>query len=372
MRKYWWVFFIGGILLFLGLLVLSILRLNQANSVFKRVYPKISYNFTDYSDVRNQTITWLNDRKVDNWYVLELLCDPKEKTCNKAFTNSEGNRDGLLVTYALYRTYLETKNSVFLDNIKNDVNSYYGKYANSNNEGIWLCKISYDLFKSNLFDKETNNKLKQICWDKKFTAIDELKKYWDNRATVFSKLDLSGDEWNNWAAYSAFGRGFDSTLSYVSDLLTMYEWKKDSKLFELANEYLAFNKEILESGKINSQSDVCLVGTSALDMYKYEEKTDNLDYAEWVYKTYLSDRQYKTYRTPVCELFIKDLLLATNKELYFSRLESDLKTLTSIFVDGKSNNITNDGSFYKMNIGSLSSPVKNVTENAMMVSLLSD
>jgi hypothetical protein len=110
--------------------VVGLFWLNQQKTktkVVKKTEPEMAR--TDYSGVARKTLDWIDQQRNDNgWYVLEKGCDVNKKTCDTVRDNKEGNKDGLITTWARFNFYQQTKDPKDLEIVESDINKFYEKY----------------------------------------------------------------------------------------------------------------------------------------------------------------------------------------------------------------------------------------------------
>jgi len=336
---------------------------------------------TDYSAVARKTLDWIDQqRNDDGWYILERGCNFEAKTCDTVWDNQEGNKDGLIATWARFNYYQQTKNAKDLAIIKSDINKFYEKYPNGVDNALWICKITYDMWKSDVFDQTTKDKLKNICFksDSNFSkVISDEKGY---RKIFTSQLNdgrQTSPVWKTWQGYSFVIRGVDSYFGLTSDLLGQYLWTKDNSKLELAKNYFESGKKIIaeQSDSVRAEDD-CLLGLSAIDLYEYGGKDET--YLNYVKEKYLAfsdeNSDVKKYRTAICGLMTKRLYQINENEVFLDGLERNNKVLTGSLLDGGDSvvNKTNDYGFFVSSNGGFNSPFKNTVENGLVVELIRD
>jgi hypothetical protein len=332
---------------------------------------------TDYSSVVRKTLDWIDKQRNDEeWYILERGCDFEAKTCETVWDNDEGNKDGLIVTWARFNYYQQTKDPKDLEIVKSDINKFYEKYPNGVDNALWICKITYDMWNSDLFDNKTKDKLEKICFDSDFEKdiLDEIS-YVEKMEKTGEVLNEADPIWGTWFGYSSSLRGFDNYFALPSDLISQYQWENDESKLEEANKYFKSAKEIVsKTTTILRPENYCLVALSALDLYEFGGKDEeNLDYAKEMFFDLLGDKnKVKTYRTTLCGLFSKRLYQLTGDDLFLDDLEKNNRVLVELILDEENSKFStiNDNGFYVASIGGGGFMFKNVVENGLIVELL--
>ena len=169
---------IGCGLIFLGLAASFLVKkgnLNRGN----KPEPKETIKRTDYTDVARKTLDWIDQqRNEDGWYILERGCDYEKKTCDIVWDNKEGNKDGLIATWARLNFFEQHQDPKDLKIIKKDIDLFYDKYKDDNlSDSLWLCKITYEMAQSKYIDQTQKDKLKELCMGVEYPSTEEVKKY---------------------------------------------------------------------------------------------------------------------------------------------------------------------------------------------------
>lgn len=327
---------------------------------------------TDYSDVARKTLDWIDkQRNDDSWYILERGCNFEEKTCDTVWDSEEGNKDGLIATWARFNYYQQTKDSADLEIVKSDINKFYEKYPEGVDNALWICKITYDMYASGLFDEEINNKLKDICFESELMDSDGLSDYWSKRSDrVFEAMKMEA-VWNDWENYRLIG-SFDGVLGIADDWLSRYLWINNDGYLKEAEDYLSLQNGLILSGEINEIDNICLTGLSYLDFFKKLNESKYLTRATEIYNEYVEQELDEILiKTPVCGLFSKTLFKSTGSDVFLRELESNNKILIRTGFDGDNVSVVNDGAFFTQ---VLTKPItlKSVETNALIVELLRD
>lgn len=329
---------------------------------------------TDYTDVARKTLDWIDkQRNEEGWYILERGCDYEKKTCDIVWDNKEGNKDGLIATWARLNFYEQHKDPKDLEIVKKDIDLFYEKYKDDNlKDSLWICKITYEMAQSKYIDQIQKDKLKELCLNVKYPIPDEVKKYIDGINEGLGKF--SGEIWNYWEGYSMGIRGFNSYFSLMTEMIARNKWQKVNNNMGLVKEYWQINKDYLNEASVE---DKCLIGLSGLDLYRFGgEDKEVLGFVEGIYSKYIMNGSVevkKIYRTSICGLMLKDLYRVTRKYEYLVRFEEISKTIIKFNTDtNNQNEIYLDGGFYKSIAGGFLFLNKNVAENGLLVNLLFD
>ena len=331
---------------------------------------------TDYTDVARKTLDWIDkQRNEDGWYILERGCDYEKKTCDIVWDNKEGNKDGLIATWARLNFYEQHKDPKDLEIVKKDIDIFYEKYKNDNlKDSLWICKITYEMAQSKYIEQPQKDKLKELCINVEYPSPEEVKKYTDDIDEELVKL--KGEIWDNWKGYSVALRGFNNYFGLTTEMIVKNKWQKEDKNIDLAREYWKINKNYLDD---IPTEDKCLLGLSGLDLYRFggEEKTV-LNFVEVIYDKYMKEsdgeKTKREYQTTMCGLMLKGLYQITDKLKYGTALEINNDILYTINNDNNENKnqMVSDGGFYKSGLGILLAPFKNITENGLIIDLIRD
>jgi len=349
--------------------------LNQKNQKKVKVVQKtnLEVSRTDYSTVARKTLDWIDNQRNDQgWYILERGCDFTKKTCDTVWDNQEGNKDGLIATWARFNFYQQTKDPKDLEIVKSDINRFYEKYPNGVDNTLWICKITYDMWKSDLFDQTTKDKLEKICFESKIATSKNLFDEVTSRNNIRNKVAENKNVWESWDGYSLLLRGFNAYITTSTDLVYKYLWKNDLSYLDSAKKNFYEAKAIIDKEPTFSTGDKCLLAMSALDIYEAgKEEKYFFDQAKNLYDTLVlnSDAPRKA-TTPTCGLLTKRLLKITADEKYLKSLEFFGNVLVKFNYDGGVNVLVSDNSFYKSDKGLVYAWYKDVVENGLMVELL--
>lgn len=356
----------------IGLAYLNKLNQKTNSSKTSNTEPKITR--TDYSAVARKTLDWIDkQRNDDGWYILERGCDYEKKTCDTVWDNEEGNKDGLIATWARFNFYQQTKDPKDLEIVKSDINKFYEKYPNGVDNALWICKITYDMWKSDLFDQSIKDKLERICFGSNISlsgSVDDLLK--ENISKVVSLGKQDERVWKTWDGYSLLVRGWNAYFGYPSDLVFKYIWRDNSAFLVESKDYFEALKKQIESGLIVNTEDQCLMGLSALDIYQFAGKdVSYFNYASSFYENFITmSGNPRKVTTPMCGLLSKELYFLTKDSVYLSKLEFNNMILTEFNFDGENNIINHDNSFFRSDTGLLFVPFKRIVENGLIVELI--
>jgi hypothetical protein len=353
-------------------LVLGLFWINQKRQSPTKTSDEPKITRTDYSAVARKTLDWIDKQRNDEgWYILERGCDFEAKTCDTVWDNAEGNKDGLIATWARFNYYQQTKDPKDLEIVKSDINKFYEKYPDGVDNALWICKITYEMWKSDLFDQETKDKLEKICFSAKSPTSKEASTVISENKNLVEKMGKSKDLWSSWNGYSLFLRGYDAYLNYSTDFVYKYLWKKDSNDLKEAKDYFEAVKNSVDDKKLSTENK-CLLGLSSLDLYEYGDKNDtDFNYTATLYDELVTNSDdSRSVTTPICGLLTKKLYQLTDDQKYLSNLEFFSRILVKFNNDSTTNKIMSDNGFWKSNQGTLYAWYKDVVENGLVVELL--
>lgn len=332
---------------------------------------------TDYTGVARKTLDWIDkQRNEEGWYILERGCDYEKKTCDIVWDNKEGNKDGLIATWARLNFYEQYKDPKDLEIVKKDIDIFYDKYKNDNlKDSLWICKITYEMAQSQHLDQIQKDKLEKICFNiKNNTPVNESYQEWFK--SKFNKLDNNVLVWKSWDGYNLAIRGVDNYFCLASDFLYKYRWKSNKSDLEMAIKLLGLGKKDLKDQKNANAENLCLLGISNIEMYEYGEKNgENLNYAKDIFLNLINNEEdRKKYQTTICGLLSKKLYQITKDKIFLKGLENNNRLLTDNLLDGETSysKIILDYGFFKTMNGGFDVPYKNIVENGLIVDLLKD
>jgi hypothetical protein len=333
---------------------------------------------TDYSAVARKTLDWIDKQRNDNgWYILERGCDFENKTCDTVLDNKDGNRGGLIATWARFNFYQQTKDQTDLEIVKNDIDKFYKKYRGGVSDSLWICKITYDMWNTDVLNESSKDKLKNICLGSTFSKLVlDNSGYKQEQEKLLSSSDKNSQSWQSWKGYNSVIRAMDNYFGITSDLISQYRWTNDDYKLKLAKKYFESDKKIIEEqGESVKPENDCLVGLSAIDLYEYGGKDESiLNYAKEKFMTFSDENSdTKKYQIPICGLMIKRLYQISKNSVFLDGLEKNNKLLKNLSFDGDNSSIKllGDNGFFVSYGGSIYT-YKDVIENALMVELLRD
>lgn len=296
---------------------------------------------TDYTEVARKTLDWIDkQRNKEGWYILERGCDVEKKICDLVWDNKDGNK-GLIATWARLNFYEQHLDPKDLEIVKKDIDSFYKKYKNEDlNDSLWMCKITYEMARSENLDQNQKDKLKKLCFDTKEMTADEKERYGKEyfeigRKKVFSKITLGKNIINY--------RYFDNYFGQITDLAYKYVWSGDEKYKDLIEKYFLIEEDLILGDKTIESQNACLFGLSVLDEWKMIDKSrSRLDYMINLYKTIeLKSENDDFLANPICGLLVKDLYLATKEMGFLEKLELNNKNITVNIEKDKNNDLNN-------------------------------
>lgn len=331
---------------------------------------------TDYTDVARKTLDWIDkQRNVDGWYILERGCDLEKKTCDTVWDNKEGNKDGLIATWARLNFYEQHKDPKDLEIVKKDIDIFYDKYKNDNlKDSLWICKITYEMAQSKFIDQGQKDKLKNLCLNVKYLTPSQIISVFENGVNDGNQ---NKDPTKKWSDYITTLRGFDNNLSITTELVYQYLFTKDTNKLDLAKnnwqsiyEYfekdrLSRNPEVRFMRKIKYADDICLLGLSGLDLYRQIGEEKVLSDVLSVYEnTVESPGTEGDFLVPLCGLWSKQLFGQTKDKKFLKNLEINNSDLISTLND------KNNNGFYISSQANRFVPNKRVLENSLIVEMI--
>jgi hypothetical protein len=361
------------IVIFLGLTVAFLTREKRLVTLNK--VKKEEIKRTDYTQVARRTLDWIDKQRNDQgWYILERGCDHETKTCDIVWDNKEGNKDGLIVTWARLNFFEQHGDSKDLEIVKRDIDLFYDKYKDDNlKDSLWICKITYEMAQSKHLDQSQKDKLKELCMKTNNVGFEEVKQslYSDNRIALSKR-----DTWRDWFGYKVIGRKFNVNFGIVTELIAKNRWldgKSEEFTMDLAKSYLDLLKKRIEVGGGNA-NEVCLAGIGSLGMYEFGGKEEKeIDFVKDIYNLRINHQgDRKRYQTAVCAYLIKELIRITGNNEYMTGLERQNKLMMTSLEDreGSYAQTVGDNGFMKTISGGLDLLEKNVVENGLIVELL--
>jgi len=370
------------VIIFLGLMAAVLTKekkLVQLGKVEK--VKKEEIKRTDYTQVARRTLDWIDEqRNEQGWYILERGCDHETKTCDVVWDNKEGNKDGLIATWARLNFFEQHGDSKDLEIVKRDIDLFYDKYKDDNlKDSLWLCKTSYEMAQSKHLDQARKEKLKELCAGVEYPSAKEVEEHWLLGRTKKLKDSIKVKVWEDWDFYGVTLRGFDASLGYPTDLLFRYKWLGNKKDLTAAKEILAVTKKIysdkveasLDKQLIRYPEDICLNMMSAIDMYNEDKDETDLDFAKKTYEQTVANLDKAVdFQTPICGLVDGKFLELTGDKKYLKELEKNNRVVVGLYSDGENTKIVSDGGFFKSDGKNKFVVYKNVVENGLIVELL--
>lgn len=337
---------------------------------------EIKVNRTDYTDVARKTLDWIDkQRNADGWYILERGCDLEKKTCDTIWDNKEGNKDGLIATWARLNFYEQHKEAKDLEIVKKDIDIFYDKYKNDNlKDSLWICKITYEMAQSKNLDQGQKDKLKNLCLNVKYLTPSQIISVFENGVNDGNQ---NKDPTKKWSDYITTLRGFDNNLSITTELVYQYLFTKDTNKLDLAkNNWLSiyeyFEKDRLSRKpevrfmrKIKYTDDVCLLGLSGLDLYRQIGDEKILFEVLSIYENTVEIPGFEgDFLVPLCGLWSKQLFGQTKDKKFLKNLEINNSDLISTLND------KNNNGFYISSQANRFVPNKRVVENSLIVEMI--
>jgi hypothetical protein len=278
---------------------------------------------TDYTQVARRTLDWIDkQRNEQGWYILERGCDHETKTCDVVWDNKEGNKDGLIATWARLNFFEQHGDPKDLEIVKRDIDLFYDKYKDDNlKDSLWLCKTSYEMAQSKHLDQARKDKLKELCLRKEITTIFDVKTLEKQKMSA-AKNGLSGGM--DFYYYFLVFHDIYSVFGNMSDNYFKYKFTGDLSYFGVDKGNLLETVNANDNLNI-SMSNRCILGMGVLDMYKFSKSKNNLDYAIDVYEKVSKDDQ--VVFDPFCGLLLKNIYEVTNDKKYLEVMEKNNRIL---------------------------------------------
>lgn len=334
---------------------------------------------TDYTEVARKTLDWIDkQRNEDGWYILERGCDFEKKTCDTVWDNEEGNKDGLIATWARLNFYEQHKNPKDLEIVKKDIDLFYDKYKDNNlKDSLWICKITYEMAQSKYIDQGQKGKLKELCFNAQFPTPKETEIIRKNNSSRLEGISKQKEIWKSWEGYNLVMRGLNVYYGYPLEEMSRYLWEGNTKHLLLAKEYFEIAQKQVETFQLEKTyrlriEDRCSIGLSGLGIYQLGDKdVKYLNYARDIFEEFIikSEESIRA-TTPICGLLVKKMYQLTAENKYMTNLEFISRILDEYYSDSEINKITSDGAFYKANTGRIFTGNKNVVENGLILELI--
>jgi hypothetical protein len=302
-------------LIFLGLAATFVTRKQG------KLEPKETIKRTDYTQVARKTLDWIDQqRNEDGWYILGKTCG--EKDCEQVVDDAEeGNKDGLIATWARLNFFEQHQDPKDLEIVKKDIDLFYNKYKGDNlSDSLWLCKITYEMAQSKHLDQTQKDKLKKLCLNKKFIGFDD--QVWDKeKLNLMKNYDLS--KGMNFSYYFLMFHQLYPWFGDMSDLLFKYRFTSDlNSIKVIKDDFVGVANKVSDDLYVSNK---CILGMGSLDLYELLKAKNNLDYAIDIYeKTSQGDQ---SVFDPFCGLLLKNIYRITNDKKYLELIEKNNKSL---------------------------------------------
>ena len=331
---------------------------------------------TDYTDLARKTLDWIDkQRNEEGWYILERGCDYENKTCDVVWDNKEGNKDGLIATWASLNFYEQHQDPKDLEIVKKDIDIFWDKYKNDNlKDSLWICKITYEMAQSKYIDQTQKDKLKDLCLNVEYPSLSQIVGVLENSVNDGGQ---NKDPTKKWSDYITTLRGFNNNLSVTTELIYQYLFTKDTDKLDLAKKHwqsiyeyfekdrLSRNPEVRFMRKIKYADDICLLGLSGLDLYRQIGEEKVLSDVLSVYEnTVESPGTEGDFLVPLCGLWSKQLFGQTKDKKFLKNLEINNSDLISTLND------KNNNGFYISSQANRFVPNKRVVENSLIVEMI--
>jgi hypothetical protein len=361
-----------GMVIFLGLMVFF----------FKKrvkVEPEKMIQGADYTQIARRTLDWIDkQRNKQGGYVLEQICDHETKTCDIVWDNKEGNKDGLIATWARLNFFEQHGDSKDLEIVKRDIDLFYDKYKDDNlKDSLWICKITYEMAQSKHLGQSHKDKLKELCMKVEYPSVEYFKNYINGVSKNNKKNESKYNEFSNWNDYVTKVSAYDPNLTILTNLVYRYLWFGNQNDKDLIDDYMEIFSDISQRGfkvfggvKNRYMDDICLITYSVLDGYKVVPKSldDKVilknNYQE-VLKSSLNEED-KIF-TPICILLDKEINKILEDE---ETVDIETKIDDGLITPNREKGY-GDG-FIISSHKNRRLPIKNVMENGLIVNLLTN
>lgn len=349
----------------------------------QQIYPTTELSQTKINNLKiaKKALNWLDKQKDQNGiYYYALVCSEKNDECK--ITPGDKKSTGPIIIWGRFQYYKATKNEEDLKAFNNDLDIYTDKNkVKIIQNHFWNCKLMYELWQDDLLNPQQKEKIKQICknstYDIDIKKIDEskdipsfdLKKIIENKQINTSPYIVS-DISENLNKYSV----------YASDFLYRFLWENNEidlkrakwLFYQAINLYQNEKRDVYIGGK-------CVLGISALDMYKVTDDNSYLEFA----KSFFEKENIKNncseptleinqsisrsacvnfiYEKVTCAIFANELYKATNNIEYKNFYE---KLLNKIITE----NFNQEDGFFG---AAQELKYRPLTENALLIGILS-
>lgn len=275
--------------------------------------------FENNRELGSMILSWLDKQKSNSgiyYFLVKCSLTDQIENCVPA----EDNRAGIRVIWAKFQSLKSNFELSKKEDLLRDIEIYASKdKIPVLQNDLWNCKLMFDLWNSDLFSKEEKDKIEQICWRggyyhppdlmKRMKGLEVMGEIKDIDFTLVSKGEyvfetkISEEDKSKEIEYSF----------YPSEFVTRYLWHKDINQLKKAKFY--FNKAVqLYFFSPSSFSNSCLLGISALDLYKVNQNSDYLNFA----KSFLSSiSSYEELpQLTYCSFLANYLFEITEEQMY--------------------------------------------------------
>ena len=319
-------------------------------------------------EITEKVLTWLGEQKDEKgvyYFTTECSSLNQPEKCQ----HISDSRSGISVIWAKFQA-LKNGLEIGKENLLADIETYANKdKIPFLQNDFWNCKLMYELWLSDLFDQETKNKIEQICWRGSYYHPPDLIKRIKGKEVSGAIKDINFD---------LVGKGqyvFETEINegdktkereysvYPSDFVARYLWQKDINQLKKAKFY--FDKAVqLYLSSPSSFDNSCLLGISAIDLFKINHDEGYLSFAKTLFNR-IQDEQVDSRRSIYCLYFAEELSESTQEEKYKSW---ETKKLSEFFLSNfEKISGEKGGAFRFLENGQKNFPI---VENSLLVGLL--
>lgn len=324
-----------------------------------------------------KTLDWLESQKEGNIYPVEETC--RNDNCGVRLFVDGGNREDLVVIWAKYLYLKATKNNSGIRKLETDLKNYLVRAKNGEKSDLLVCTISNELISDENFSENIRQQLKSLCLDKTYLSLEDVSNYKVIFGDKFTKVLASkGNKdprtsYNSWEEYQILRGIYSDYLTVPLELIGKYEINKDKNDVDLAKKYLDVIENIFMVDGYEGESR-CLVGIDALSVYKIDQVPKYLNLAKGVMEKInedLIDTENRNYNGPFCVWFNREMDQYTENDLA-EKNNKIVERWKKVYWDGEGglNKKVGDNGFYLVGMGRVSVIIKDISQNALMITQL--
>jgi len=324
-----------------------------------------------------KTLDWLESQKEGNVYPVEETC--RNDNCGVRLFVDEGNKEDLLVIWAKY-LYLKTvKSDSGIKKLETGLKDYLVRAKKGEKSDLLVCTIANEFVGDKNFSENIKQQLKSLCLDKTYLSLDDVSNYKVIFGSKFTRILASkGDKdprvsYNSWEEYEVLRGIYSDYLTVPLELVGRYKISGDKNDIDLAKGYLDNIENIFMVDGYEGESR-CLVGINALSVYKVDQNQKYLNLAKGVVEKIsedLIDTENRNYNGPFCVWFNREMDQYTERNL-MDENNKIIERWKKVYWDGEGgiNKKVGDDGFYLVGMGRVSKIIKDISQNALMVSQL--